>query len=379
MLENKKLAANIKSYRKMNRMTQSELAEKIFVSCQAVSKWERGETVPELDKVCLLSDVFAVSVDELLGHNYDDNIYMVAIDGGGSKTEFMLFDKLGKVYEKLTLGGCNPNAVGINTSFEIIREGIIKLNEERKHISAIYVGASGFKTSGNGMKIKKLLEKEFPAVKIACKTDIINVIAASGMKEKLIAAICGTGTVVYLSENEKLTQYTGWGYLFDKGGSGFHIGRDGITAALEEGDGFGEHSLIKSLIEEKLGTDVKAGLTDFYSKGQEYIASFASCVFKAFETGDKVADKILSKNASRVAEVINEVYINNSDVKKVILSGSIFTKDDIFFNLLKKYTEPQLELIRVKLPQVYGAALCCAKMCNLETETLYKKFTDTEA
>ena len=73
------------------------------------------------------------------------------------------------------------------------------------------------------------------------------------MKEKLIAAICGTGTVVYLSENENLTQYTGWGYLFDKGGSGFHIGRDGITEALEEGDGFGEHSLIKSLIEEKLG------------------------------------------------------------------------------------------------------------------------------
>ena len=142
---------------------------------------------------------------------------------------------------------------------------------------------------------------------------------------------------------------------------------------------YGWINSLKSLIEEKLGTDVKACLTDFYTKGQEYIASFASCVFKAFETDDKVADKILNKNASRVAEVINEVYINNTDVKKVILSGSIFTKDDIFFNLLKKYTEPQLELIRVKLPQVYGAALCCAKMCNLETETLYKKFTDTEA
>ena len=48
-------------------MSQEELAEKVFVTRQAVSRWENGETVPNPDTLKLLSALFDVSINTLLG------------------------------------------------------------------------------------------------------------------------------------------------------------------------------------------------------------------------------------------------------------------------------------------------------------------------
>ena len=48
-------------------MSQDELAEKVFVTRQAVSRWETGETVPNTETLKLLSELFGVSINALLG------------------------------------------------------------------------------------------------------------------------------------------------------------------------------------------------------------------------------------------------------------------------------------------------------------------------
>ena len=48
-------------------MSQDELAEKLFVTRQAVSRWENGETVPNTETLKLLSKLFDVSINTLLG------------------------------------------------------------------------------------------------------------------------------------------------------------------------------------------------------------------------------------------------------------------------------------------------------------------------
>lgn len=60
---------NLISLRKMNKLTQEELAEKLDVSRQTLSKWETGESVPDIDKCKKLAEVFGVSLDDLV--NYD--------------------------------------------------------------------------------------------------------------------------------------------------------------------------------------------------------------------------------------------------------------------------------------------------------------------
>ena len=48
-------------------LSQNELAEKVFVTRQAVSRWEKGETTPNTDTLKLLSKTFDVSINTLLG------------------------------------------------------------------------------------------------------------------------------------------------------------------------------------------------------------------------------------------------------------------------------------------------------------------------
>lgn len=63
---NVEIANRLQQMRKNNNLSQEELAEKIGVSRQAVSKWERAEASPDTDNLILLSRLYNVSLDELL-------------------------------------------------------------------------------------------------------------------------------------------------------------------------------------------------------------------------------------------------------------------------------------------------------------------------
>ena len=60
---NATLSNNIKYYRKAKRMTQVELAERLFIVPQTVSKWESGISEPDSEKLCLLADLFGISLE----------------------------------------------------------------------------------------------------------------------------------------------------------------------------------------------------------------------------------------------------------------------------------------------------------------------------
>ena len=57
----------LKNLREKNNLTQEQLAERVQVTRQAVSRWETGETQPNTDTLKLLSRVFDVSINTLLG------------------------------------------------------------------------------------------------------------------------------------------------------------------------------------------------------------------------------------------------------------------------------------------------------------------------
>lgn len=60
------LGQKIFELRNKQKMSQGDLAEKLNVSRQSISKWETDASVPELDKLILLSDLFNITIDELV-------------------------------------------------------------------------------------------------------------------------------------------------------------------------------------------------------------------------------------------------------------------------------------------------------------------------
>ena len=60
------LGNRLKELRKQQNINQDELAEKLFVSRQTISNWENDKSYPDIQSVLLLSEIFNVSVDQLL-------------------------------------------------------------------------------------------------------------------------------------------------------------------------------------------------------------------------------------------------------------------------------------------------------------------------
>ena len=63
---------NLVSVRKMHGFSQDELAEKIGVSRQTLSKYETGESLPDIERCKLLAEVLDVSLDELVNYDRED-------------------------------------------------------------------------------------------------------------------------------------------------------------------------------------------------------------------------------------------------------------------------------------------------------------------
>lgn len=60
------VAENLTELRKLNKYTQSELAQKLNYSDKSVSKWERGESLPDIEVLYSLAELYGVTLDELV-------------------------------------------------------------------------------------------------------------------------------------------------------------------------------------------------------------------------------------------------------------------------------------------------------------------------
>lgn len=74
-VDNMELGKQIYELRKKANLSQEQLAEKVDVSRQTISKWELGETAPDIKQAQVLSQVFSVSLDELTGNDTKEVIY----------------------------------------------------------------------------------------------------------------------------------------------------------------------------------------------------------------------------------------------------------------------------------------------------------------
>lgn len=85
----------LKIYRKQGNFTQEDLAGKLGVSRQAVAKWERGETLPDIESCIKLADLYGITVDMLVrdmenSNNLGDGKYVFGIAKVNDKGQITL-------------------------------------------------------------------------------------------------------------------------------------------------------------------------------------------------------------------------------------------------------------------------------------------------
>lgn len=282
--------------------------------------------------------------------------YLLGIDGGGTKTEFLLTDLNEREIKRVVLGASNPVNIGIESTQKILGQGITQVcgdNDLRK--VSVFAGLAGGISGDNRVLINDFLSGfGFGAYANGSDTDNALEIALNG--ENGVAVIMGTGIIGYGQLDGARHRVGGWGYLIDKGGSGFAFGADALDSAFRCSDGRGGSGLILELVEELTGKPLAASVPHIYEGGAACVASFAPVVFEACKRGDGEAERIVDRNAEKAAEIIRACCgFVNGKTEKIVICGGLCRQKEILEPALKKHLGEEYHLRFSTAPMVNGA------------------------
>lgn len=329
---------NLRSKRRELGLTQRQLAEKLGYTEKAVSKWESGNALPPSSVLIALADAVHASIDELLDVKLEPE-YFLGIDGGGTKTDFALTDKDENVIRRVKLEACNPIDIGLDAAKGVLERGIRQICKDiplRK--VAVWAGIAGGGTQEMRAPLHEFLAS-FNFSRFDNNNDAVLVAYSALGKDDGISVIMGTGSILYLKRGDSLSPMGGLGYLFDKGGNGYSLGRDALLAAMNYEDGAGPYTKLCPLLCKMMDKKtVKQSLATYYTLGKRGIAAFAPLVFEAAQDGDAVANNILFENMGEIAGLLAKAREKFKDTEKVkvVFVGGLTQRRDVLFPMIKE-------------------------------------------
>lgn len=284
--------------------------------------------------------------------------YLIGIDGGGTKTDFLLTDTEFNELGRLIAPRSNPNDIGIDALEKLISEGISELLDRRDidkcDISAAFAGIAGLTSADYAERIKKLMSELLPNAKTDALHDGINVLYGAFPESDGVSIICGTGSSCFIKRGNGIIRIGGYGN-FDMTGNGYEIGRAAIAHALKTADGREKRGILEDLIQKRIGNDFVKALDGLLLMSKDELASFAPLVFDAAKDGDTAAMRIITENMEYIASLIKRAGDYFDGVYNVALAGGIL-KNEISLSVLLKLIPQNAHLITSDLAPSFGAA-----------------------
>lgn len=289
----------------------------------------------------------------------------IAVDGGGTKTEFILFTGNGKVLKRLVAGGTNPNQGSILDSARILIDGLEK-TAGLCEVEKVYCGIAGALSGDNATSLANALRKYNPVV----ESDIMNVFYSAKEPGMSVAVIMGTGSSVLGYDGERLHRFSGYGYLFEDGGSGYSIGRDIVKYCLEA-EGIDTPLELERRTAARLGMPISDAIPNFYEKGPEMVASLAPIAIELAAEGNDLARRILRRNLSCLVLPIRRAFSKEIFGNKIVFSGGLMRSSGVLLPMLREILPGGIDIEVPDLPPIFGA---CKRALVLGNRDIPREF-----
>lgn len=299
-------------------------------------------------------------------------MYVLGIDGGGTKTTGIVADEFGNVYMHAVTGRSNPNTLQQEEFEEVICGLVRELKEQDdatfNQLSICFAGIAGVGESGRDAEVAALLARELPAgTKVIVRNDAFNALYSGTLGGPGIVQIAGTGAVT-LGINEKgdTARSGGWGYLFDDEGSGFYLGNEALKAVFRSFDNRGPTTSLTERVTEYLAVQ---NIPDIIGKvyGKEHprsvVAPLGRLVLQEAQADDEVSKGVVEKACVEMMHSIEACHrrlFDSNHTTSIVLSGGVFTDADLFagrFRELAQHSLPNAVFQTSKVPPVGGAVL----------------------
>lgn len=254
--------------------------------------------------------------------SYAENLALVGLDIGGTKTHGVRWLN-GHIVAEARAGSANVQ----NVSMEAATRNIARIFEELGpgRIDRVVAGAGGVDTAEDGRRLRAMIEVHASGAAIQVVHDS-RLILAAGETSTGMAVILGTGSAFWgINAEGREARAGGWGYLLGDEASGYWMGREAVRHTLREFNRNQQPGMLARLVlqaNDVASPDELIGL--FHGDtDRRYWAQQSEVVFRAYESGDPAAVRIIDDAVVYVAEKLGDVSTVLGIRGPVIIGGGL--------------------------------------------------------
>ncbi|GAA0572738.1 N-acetylglucosamine kinase [Rhizomicrobium electricum] len=304
----------------------------------------------------------------------------LGVDGGGTKTEFVLIDAAGNVRARYQGATSYYLQIGFDGLEKVLGEGIAAVAAEAKlPVSAIRYAFFGLPAYGEDSlvqdRIDALPETVLRHRRYRCGNDMVCGWAGSLACEDGINIVAGTGSIGYGERQGVSARCGGWGEVFGDEGSAYWIAIQGLNVFSRMSDGrlpVGPlHRIFKEHFEVTEDLDVCGRVMSDGAASRDRIAALSRLVSTAAEEGDAAALKIFDRAAEELADIIDTIRVQlgyvGADEVRLSYSGGVFRSGEILLQPLRRHLAsrfPRYALVAPQFAPGIGAALYAARLAG---------------
>ena len=298
--------------------------------------------------------------------------YLIGIDGGGTKTSFLLAEQTGKIINKIDLSTTHYLQCGFSEMAVRLREGITKLigTINSKDILSIAICLAGYTDSADDdLLIEKAIQKELKGYPYKIYSDTINAHRGALLGKSGINIIAGTGSIAYgIDDRNQSTRCGGWNHMFGGDeGSAYWLGCKLILEFTRQSDGRDPRTELYAYVRNKFnlsddGEIIVRTVEEMKFKREE-IALLAKDVSYLANKGDVYAISIYNQAAEELFELTNGLVKKLRFNKPIMVSGTggVFKSGDCLLKPLERKLETiNAKFIKAALPPDKGSLIVAA-------------------
>lgn len=286
--------------------------------------------------------------------------YVIGVDGGGTKTEAVAYDSVGKAIRSSVKGFANllnDKEKALENIVDSIKDIVNELGTDE--LSGVYLGIAGSEVGNNSIIIKNTVKSELD---IDCMVMNDSEIALKAMLkgEDGILVVGGTGSVAFGINDNITARCGGWGNLLGDEGSGYRIAIDAFKRMIfEKENDLPESELSKEIIN-KLKINSVDEITKFvYSSTKDEIASLAEIVARLGESGNQIANDILIYEGIELARTVKNIYRKlEFENCSIALVGGVIRNAEVLRGAFEDYLRENIvikEIIDEEISPTKGA------------------------
>lgn len=285
----------------------------------------------------------------------------IGIDGGGTKTKFVLYNEDGQPLKEVTLDTVHFLQVSKKVAITTLKQGIETFAKTPKDIF-IVAGLAGY---GQELKARQTIEeickKAFEGYQYAIYNDVQTAISGALGGHDGIVVIAGTGSIALSVIDGKQKRCGGWGYQLGDEGSAYWIAKKMLAVFCKQIDGRMKKTILYDEVIKACHLQNPYDIIHYVNveleNSRDQIATLATIVYQAAKQGDLYALAIYQEAAKEIATLI-EVLAKDFDTKiTVSYIGGVFKAGDFLLQPLLEKLDSNCQLIEPRYPPEYGAYL----------------------